>query len=120
LPIYRKRQGRGCGASTRDRLDELLGWLRDRKAGLGTFAAFQERTMQLASRNEDHVAAFQLLSGLAGRFVSAYERMPLGTDVANAALTTLLRLVEAAARSAHGSADEQLRVLDDIARADLG
>jgi hypothetical protein len=52
--------------------------------------------------------------------VSAYERMPLGTDVANAALTTLLRLVEAAARSAHGSADEQLRVLDDIARADLG
>ena len=101
-------------------MDELLGWLRDQKAGLGTFAAFQERTMQLASRNEDHVAAFQLLSGLAGRFVSAYERMPLGTDVANAALTTLLRLVEAAARSAHGSSDEQLRVLDEIARADLG
>ena len=101
-------------------MDELLAWLREQKAGLGTFAAFQDRAVQLASRNEDHVAAFQLLSGLASRFVSAYDRMPLGTDVANTALATLLRLVEAAATSAHGSADEQLRVLDEIARAELG
>ena len=102
-------------------MNELLAWLKEQKAGLGTFVAFQERAVQLASRNEDHdVAAFQLLSGLASRFVSAYDRMPLGTDVANTALATLLRLVEAAATSAHGSADEQLRVLDEIARAELG
>ena len=101
-------------------MNELLAWLKEQKAGLGTFVAFQERAVQLASRNEDHVAAFQLLSGLASRFVSAYDRMPLGTDVANTALATLLRLVQAAATSAHGSADEQLRVLDEIARAELG
>jgi hypothetical protein len=101
-------------------MDELLAWLKEQKAGLGTFAAFQEKAAQLASRDQDHVAAFQLLSGLASRFTSAYDRMPLGTDVANTALATLVRLVEAAATSAHGSAHEQLRVLDEIARAELG
>jgi hypothetical protein len=100
-------------------MDELVAWLNEQKAGLGTFAAFQEKTLRLASRNGEHVAALHLLSALAGRFTAAYDRMPLGTDVANAALAKLSYLTEAAAAAARGSADEQLRVLNEIARAEL-
>lgn len=101
-------------------MDELLAWVSGQRPGLGTFAAFQERAAQLASKDSDHAAWLQLLSGLANRFVSTYDRMPLGADVASAALAKLVELLERAAASAQGSADEQLRSLNEIARAELG
>jgi hypothetical protein len=51
--------------------------------------------------------------------MSAYDGMPLGADVANAALVKLLDLAAAVAAAAHTSASEQLRVLNQVARAEL-
>ncbi|MBN8944745.1 MAG: hypothetical protein J0H01_34890 [Rhizobiales bacterium] len=101
-------------------MNDLLAWLKLQNTGIGTYIEFQKRTLRLAAGSTEQTALFQLLAQLAGRFVIAYEDMPMDVAIAERALARLTRLVEAAAKSPGLSASEQLRLLNEIASADLG
>ncbi len=101
-------------------MDELLAWLKHQNGGLRTYIEFQQRAARLASEQGEHAALFQLLSALSGRFASSYDGMPLPVDVANKALIQLTQLAETAADTMKRPPEDQLRLLNDIAQADLG
>lgn len=100
-------------------MDELREWLKSQNGGLGTYLDFQQKSSQLVSLDDRHAALYQLLSAAAGRFIAIYDGMPLPTGVAAEALARLRSLVDAASASAARSAEEQLQVLNQIARTDL-
>ena len=101
-------------------MDELLAWLKQQNGGLGTYIDFQQRAARLASEQREHAALFQLLSSLSGRFASSYDGMPLPVDIANQALTRLTALAEVAAATMNRAPEDQVRLLNEIAQADLG
>jgi hypothetical protein len=101
-------------------MNDLLDWLKRQNTGIGTYIEFQKRTLKLASASSDQAALFQLLSQLAGRFVMTYEDMPMEVETADHALVRLTELVEQAAASAATAPEAQLRLLNEIASADLG
>src|SRR5215218_4196947 len=101
-------------------MDELLAWLKHQNGGLRTYIDFQQRAARLASEQGDHAALFLLLSSLSGRFATSYDGMPLPVEVANKALSRLTSLAETAAARMKRGPDEQLRLLNQIAQADLG
>lgn len=100
-------------------MNDLHDWLDSQNGGLGTYIEFQLKTAQLAAEDRERAALYQLLSALAGRFVAVYDSAPLPTTVATQAIDRLRRLVEAGAACADGPAEEQLRMLNAIACADL-
>ncbi|QCI67608.1 hypothetical protein [Phreatobacter stygius] len=101
-------------------MNDLLAWLKLQNTGIGTYIEFQKRTLRLAAACADQAALFQLFAQLSARFVMTYEDMPMDVAIADHALVRLTRLVEAAAKSPGLSAAEQLRLLNEIASADLG
>src|SRR5215218_292012 len=101
-------------------MDELLAWLKHQNGGLRTYVDFQQRAARLASEQGEHAALFLLLSSLSGRFATSYDGMPLPVDIANKGLTSLTGHVEKAAAAMKRGADDQLRLLNEIAQADLG
>jgi hypothetical protein len=100
-------------------MNELYNWLNAQSGGLGTFSDFQQRSAQLVLEEENFAALFQLLSNMAGRFVSAYDGAPLPTAVAACALARLRDFLRRAAEARWRSAEEQLHLLNEIAGADL-
>lgn len=100
-------------------MEELRDWLKSQNGGLGTYIEFQQKSSRLVSVDDRHAALYQLLSAAAGRFIAAYDSMPLPTGVAVKALTRLQSLVAAAAAAIARPAEDQLRVLNEIARTDL-
>jgi hypothetical protein len=100
-------------------MDQLLEWLREQNRGVGTYISLQQRAHHLVQSNPDHAALFQLLGALAGRFVSSYDGMPLSVDVARSAFERVSLLVEKAARTMDNAAEEKLKILNEIARAEL-
>lgn len=100
-------------------MEELLGWLREQNGGVATYIGLQQKAAQLASAQPEHAALFTLLSGLAGRFVGAYDGMPLSVDVARTAFDRTLGLVERAAMVMSGPADERLDLLNTVARTEF-
>jgi hypothetical protein len=56
---------------------------------------------------------------LVGRFIDAYEEMPLNLEVIEEAHKRLVALSDKAARFDALSADERLKLLNEIAAADL-
>jgi hypothetical protein len=101
-------------------MDDLLAWLKHQNGGLRTYVDFQQRAARLASEQGEHAALFLLLSSLSGRFATSYDGVPLPVDVANKGLTSLTAYVEKAAAAMKRGADDQLRLLNEIAQADLG
>jgi hypothetical protein len=101
-------------------LDELLAWLKPQPNGLRTHKAFQQKALQLAAQDRAHAALYQLLASLVGHFIEHYEEHPLPADVADGALSRLIGMVEKAATSLKGSPADQLKVLNEIAAAELG
>ncbi|HVB88824.1 MAG TPA: hypothetical protein VND97_01360 [Beijerinckiaceae bacterium] len=100
-------------------MEELRDWLSAQSGGLATFGEFQQRSLTLAQSQPDHSALFFILAAAAGRFVAAYDGLPLATGVAAEALTRLRTLVDTALGSLDGSAEVQLRTLNVLARTEL-
>jgi hypothetical protein len=101
-------------------MHEILAWFKEQNGGTGTYIGLQQRAHHLASSDPEHAALFQLLAALAARFVSSYDGMPLSVDVANASFERVSALIEKAARSMQGTTEEKLKVLNEIARTELG
>jgi hypothetical protein len=101
-------------------MNELLEWLKQQNGGVATYIGLQQRASRLAAEQPEHAALFQLLSYVSGRFASSYDGMPLPVDVANIAFARIRELVEKAVRMADQTAEERLRLLNEIAQADLG
>jgi hypothetical protein len=101
-------------------MDELVAWLKHQNGGLRTYIDFQQRTARLASEQTEHAALFSLLSSLSGRFATSYDGMPLPVEVANKALSRLTTLAETAVTTMKRGPEERLRLLNEIAQADLG
>lgn len=100
-------------------MDQLIVWLKEQNGGVGTYIGLQQRAHHLALSNPEHAALFQLLGALAARFVSSYDGMPLSVDVARSAFERVSLLIEQAARSMNDTAEGKLKVLNEIARAEL-
>ena len=100
-------------------MDELLAWLKPQHNGLRTYKAFHEKVLQSATADRSHLALYQLLATLVGRFIEAYEEQPLPVAVADQAFNRLIAVVEKAATSIKGSPADQLKALNDIAAAEL-
>jgi hypothetical protein len=101
-------------------MDELVAWLKHQNGGLRTYVEFQQRAARLASEQAENAAMFHLLSALSGRFASSYDGMPLPVELANKALGQLTALAERASTTTKRSPEDQLRLLNEIAQADLG
>ena len=101
-------------------MKELLEWLKQQNGGVATYIGLQQRASRLASEHPEHAAIFQLLSYVSGRFVSSYDGMPLPVDVANVAFARIRDLVAKAAAVEDRTPEERLRLLNEIAQADLG
>lgn len=101
-------------------MDELLTWLKSQHNGLRTYKDFQQRVLHLATTDREHVALYQILGLLVGRFIDAYEEHPLTGDVADQAFDHLIAFTERATASLRAPAAEQLATLNAIAAADLG
>jgi hypothetical protein len=100
-------------------LDELLTWLKPQHNGLRTYKAFQQKVLQLATADRAHLAFYHILATLVGRFIESYEEHPLPVAVADEAFKRLIAVVEEAATSVKGSAEDQLKALNDIAATEL-
>jgi predicted ATPase len=101
-------------------VDELLTWLKVQHNGLRTYKNFQQRVLNLSGSDREHVALYQILGLLVGRFIDSYEEHPLTGDVADQAFDHLIEITEKAAKSLRAAPAEQLATLNAIAAADLG
>jgi hypothetical protein len=101
-------------------LDELQSWLTQQHSGLRTYKDFQQKAYALIAKDRDHAALYYLLASLVGRFVDAYDEEPLPVGVADKAFDQLLDLVKRGAQSLKASPADQLKLLNDIAAAELG
>lgn len=101
-------------------MDELLTWLKAQHNGLRTYKDFQQRVLNLAGSDREHVALYQILGLLVGRFIDSYEEHPLTGDVADQAFDRLIEIAGKAAASLRAAPADQLAILNAIAAADLG
>jgi len=100
-------------------LTELVDWLATQHPGLRTYKTFQEKALELSSTDASHRALYRLLAGIAGHYVTVFDEEPLPVDVAQKAYDVFLGLVEEGEGSLRGSTEQQLKVLNRIAAADL-
>ena len=101
-------------------LENLLTWLKPQHNGLRTYKAFQQKVLQLGATDRNHLALYNILATLVGRFIESYEEHPLPVDVADEAFNRLIGVVEKATKSRKGSPSDQLKALNEIAATDLG
>ena len=100
-------------------MDELAKWLKSQHKGLRTHKTFQHSVLEAGAKHRDQYALYYLLAMLVTRFIDAYEESPLTVDVADQAHKRLVAFVDRAAQFDGMSADERLKLLNEIAAADL-
>lgn len=100
-------------------MEELTQWLKSQHKGLQTYKVFQQRVLDLGAQNREHYALYYLLAMLVGRFLEAYVDNPLTLDVAEKAQKRLAAVTERASRYDSMSADDRLKMLNEIAAAEL-
>lgn len=100
-------------------MEELAQWLKSQHKGLRTYKVFQQRVSEFASQHPNHSALGSLLAMLVGRFVDSYEDSPLTLDVTDAAHRRLTAFAEKAAQFDRLSAEDRLKLLNEIAAAEL-
>lgn len=101
-------------------MDELLNWVAQQHSGLRTYRGFQQKVLQLAAEDSSHAAMFYLLGSIVSRFIDSYEEDPLPVAVADQAFKRLSELVKKSAQAMNAPAADQIKVLNEIARTDLG
>jgi hypothetical protein len=100
-------------------LDELVNWLTTQHNGLRTYRAFEQKVLQLAENDPQHLVVFFLLAAHVRTFVDAFDEEPLPSDIADQAFKRLVELAKMAGKAMAQSAADQLKALNEIAAAKL-
>lgn len=108
------------GREWQRKLANLLAWLEQQKGGVATFYEFQRQSLALRDINEKNAALLRLLADLAGRFADRFDGEPLDISTANKALAVLTGYVRDAGSVRHDQAADLLKLLNRIARDELG
>ena len=100
-------------------MEELSIWLGDQNGGMRTYLEFQQKVSILSKRDASNSALYALMGLVAQRFYQAYDGEPLPVDAANEALASLRAVVADATRAMQSDAQEQLRLLNELAGLEL-
>lgn len=100
-------------------MEELFAWLNDQNGGMRTYLEFQQKVSLLSKRDASHGALYALMGLVAQRFYQAYDGEPLPVDAAHKALASLRAVVSDATRVMHSDAQDQLRLLNELAGMEL-
>ncbi|MDB5598648.1 MAG: hypothetical protein JWN71_692 [Xanthobacteraceae bacterium] len=100
-------------------MDELVNWLTTQHNGLRTYRAFEQKVLQLAENDPQHLVVFFLLAAHVRTFVDAFDEEPLPSDIADQAFKRLVELAKMAGKAMAQSAADQLKALNEIAAAKL-
>lgn len=100
-------------------MEELAHWLKSQHKGLRTYKTFHQKVLDLGASNRGQYALYYLLAMLVGRFVDAYEDSPLTLDVTDEAHKRLVAIAEKCSHFEKMSADERLKILNEIAAMEL-
>lgn len=101
-------------------MEELSTWLKDQNGGMRTYLEFQQKVSLLSKRDASNSALYALMGLVAQRFYQAYDGEPLPVDAANEALARLRTVVVDATRAMQSNAQDQLRLLNELAGLELG
>jgi len=107
------------GENRRIEVEELAQWLKSQHKGLRTYKTFQQRALEMGAQHRDQYALYYLLGMLVGRFVDSFEENPLTLDVTDEAHRRLVAFADKAAGYERMSADERLKLLNEIAGSEL-
>lgn len=100
-------------------MEELSIWLEDQNGGMRTYLEFQQKVSILSKNDASNGALYALIGLVAQRFYQAYDGEPLPVDAANEALARLRSIVADARRAMQSSAEDQLRLLNELAGLEL-
>jgi hypothetical protein len=100
-------------------MEELSIWLEGQNGGMRTYLEFQQRVSVLAKHDGSNRALYALMGAVAQRFYQAYDGEPLPVDAANKAIAKLRDMVADASSALHGSAQDRLTVLNELAGLEL-
>jgi hypothetical protein len=100
-------------------VEELAQWLKSQHKGLRTYKTFHQKVLDLGTSQRHQYALYYLLGALVGRFVEAYDDSPLTLDVADEAHKRLVAIAEKCSLFDSMSADNRLKLLNEIAAMDL-
>lgn len=100
-------------------MEELTQWLKSQHKGLRAYKTFHQKVLDLGAQHREQYALYYLLAMLVGRFVEAYEDSPLTLDVTDEAHKRLVAIAEKCSRFDSISAEERLKLLNEIASMEL-
>jgi hypothetical protein len=100
-------------------MEELSIWLEEQNGGMRTYLEFQQKVSLLSKRDASNSALYALMGLIAQRFYQAYDGEPLPVDAANEALARLRSIVANARQAMQSSAQDQLRLLNELAGLEL-
>lgn len=100
-------------------MEELSIWLNDQNGGMRTYLEFQQKVSILSRHDGSNGALYALMGLVAQRFYQAYDGEPLPVDAAQEALARLRRVVADATRVMHSEAQDQIRLLNELAGLEL-
>lgn len=100
-------------------MEELSIWLNDQNGGMRTYLEFQQKVSTLSKRDAPNSALYALMGLVAQRFYQAYDGEPLPVDAATEALARLRAVVADAADAKQSNAQDQLRLLNELAGLEL-
>ena len=100
-------------------MEELSIWLEEQNGGMRTYLDFQQKVSRLSKSDASNGALYALMGLVAQRFYQAYDGEPLPVDAANEALARLRSIVADARRAMQSSAQDQLRLLNELAGLEL-
>ncbi|ACA17421.1 conserved hypothetical protein [Methylobacterium sp. 4-46] len=100
-------------------MQDLSNWLNAQQGGVNTYIEFRERAKIIRKHDHDHAALMRLLSDLVSKFIWAYAEEPLSPEVGTVALDRLKDLMTRAVQLGNASAEQQIRLLNEIAQTDL-
>ena len=100
-------------------MGELHDWLADQHPGLRTYKTFQQKVLQLAGSDADHLAVYRMLATLVGSYIDSFDEEPLPVDVAKQAFQRLLGVVGDAENAIQAPPAEQIATLNKIAATKL-
>ena len=101
-------------------MEELAEWLKSQHKGLRTYKTFQHMVLDAGAKHRDQYVLYYLLAALVSRFVDSYEEAPLTQAVTDEAHRRLLAISEKAAKFQSLPAEDQIKILNEIATSELG
>ena len=100
-------------------MEELVNWLKSQHKGLRAYKTFHQKVLDFGAQHRDQYALYYLLAMLVGRFVDAYEDSPLTLDVTDEAHKRLVAIAEKGSQFNSLSAEDRLKLLNEIASMEL-